>query len=96
MGETRGCINLRDKTRKKRVVTRDEGGRGAITTAAGLWVDEEREALWWQRPRKLGGGVCKCEECTRTILQGRKRGRLVASWMVGCEGTWSLVLVVLS
>jgi len=45
-GGDSGCIDhFRDKTCKKRVVTRDEGGRGAITTAASLWVDEEREAL---------------------------------------------------
>jgi len=58
------------------MVTRDEGGRGAITNAAGLWGDE---GLWWQRPRKLGGGVCICEEHARNILHGRKGDRLAAS-----------------
>ena len=55
------------------VVVRDEGGCGM----AGLW-DEGREALWWPRPCKLGGGICICEECDLTILYGRKGGQLAA------------------
>jgi len=42
---------------QKSVVTRDEGGCGTNTTAADLWVNEVREALWWQHPRKLDGGI---------------------------------------
>ena len=75
-----GCINhVRDKVSRKRVGTRDEGSHGAIITATGLWDDEGREALWWQRPHKLGEGICICEERARTILHGTKGGRLAAS-----------------
>jgi len=69
-----GCINrVRDKVFRKRVGMRDEGRRGAIITPTGLWDDEGREALWWQRPHKLGEGICICEERARTILHGRKK-----------------------
>jgi len=75
-----GCIkHIRDKVSRKRVGTRDEGSRGAIIAATGLWDDEGREALWWQRPHKLGESICICEERARTILHGRKGGRLAAS-----------------
>ena len=54
MGQTQGCIDhFHNKACKKCVVTRDEGGHGVITIAVGLWVDEEREVLWWQHPCKL-------------------------------------------
>ena len=75
MGQTQGCIDhFHNKACKKHVVMRDEGGHGVITIAIGLWVDEEREVLWWQHPRKLGRDVCKCEECIHSILQGREAG----------------------
>jgi hypothetical protein len=48
------------------------GTRVVVTTAAGLWDDEGSKVLWWQCPRKLGGGVCVCEERVRTILHGKK------------------------
>jgi len=63
----------------------DKDDRGASTTTAGLWDNEGKIC-----GGNVLAGASACEEHGSHHPAGKKGGRLAASQMVGCEGTWSL------